>query len=180
MLRILSEKYPSGTNADIAAEIGVGTRLIASKAAELGLVKDRLNQRQESVRIVLENFGKCSYSDISRLADISKRTISRIAVHYGLKREACDSSRFISDKRKNLIRRERLRLRIGLEPVSNIKVTGNRKRTTFRSKLKRYGYVVIRGTNKVFFTSDSIRSAAREMRGNSLGLTFHPLPATHQ
>lgn len=123
MLAILRKKYPVSTNSAVSSEIGVGTRLVASKAAELGLEKERAAMKEKASRIVLDNYGKCSYPELSRLAGVSLRTVSRIAARHGLSRDRSDTARFISSRRRELVRREKLRLRLGLEAISRIKVT---------------------------------------------------------
>ncbi len=54
MLRTLREMYPHDTNTRIAAAIGVGTRCVVAKAAELGLEKERDIRRKEAERILME------------------------------------------------------------------------------------------------------------------------------
>lgn len=176
MLRTLREMYPHDTNTRIAATIGVGTRCVVAKAAELGLEKERDIRRKEAERILMENYGTHSQTELSRLTGLSLRTVKRMAGRLGLKRDADDASRFISSRRKEIIRRERLRLRIGLAPITNVKVTGNRRRAILRNRLKQYGYVVMRGNDTIFFSPDMARCSRHEDRGTSLGLTFLPLP----
>ena len=157
MLRTLREMYPHDTNTRIAAAIGVGTRCVVAKAAELGLEKERDIRRKEAERLLMENYGTHSQSELSRLTGLSLRTVKRMAGRLGLKRDADDASWFISSRRKEIIRRERLRLRIGLDPITNVKVTGNRRRAILRNRLKQYGYVVMRGNDTVFFSPDMAR-----------------------
>ena len=60
MIRILRNMYPQDTNARIAGAIGVGTRAVAAKAAELGLEKERDRKRQEAECIIIKRYGSHS------------------------------------------------------------------------------------------------------------------------
>ena len=170
----LREMYPHDTNTRIAATIGVGTRCVVAKATELGLEKERDIRRKEAERILMENYRTHSQTELSRLTGLSLRTVKRMAGRLGLKRDADDASRFISSKRKEIIHRERLRLRIGLAPITNVKVTGNRRRAILRNRLKQYGYVVMRGNDTVFFSPDHGTLFKTRGQSASLGLTFLP------
>ncbi len=179
MLRTLRGLFPTATNASIAARLGIGTRLVAAKAAELGLEKVYGVRRAAATRTILENYGNHPYSELSRMAGVSVRTVIRIADRHGLARATSDSAGFISTKRREIIRRERLRMRIGLDPVSKVKVTADRRRVCLRHRLKQSGYIVERGSDIIYFTPGSARSTRREDTGTSLGLVFRPLPQTH-
>ena len=64
MLRTLREMYPHDTNTRIAATIGVGTRCVVAKAAELGLEKERDIRRKEAEKILMENYGTHSQTEL--------------------------------------------------------------------------------------------------------------------
>ena len=80
MLRTLREMYPHDTNTRIAAAIGVGTRCVVAKAAELGLEKERDIRRKEAERILMENYRTHSQSELSRLTGLSLRTVKRLSL----------------------------------------------------------------------------------------------------
>lgn len=178
MLRTLRGLFPTSANAAIAARLGIGTRQVAAKAAELGLEKADIRCRDAATGIILANYGRHSYSDISRMAGVSVRTVARIAARHGLTRSASASAGFISAKRREIVRQERLRMRIGLDPVSRVKVSADRRLVCLRHRLKQSGYIVERGSDIVYFTQDIARSSRRELTGASLGLVFLPLPRT--
>lgn len=175
MLRILRSMYPQDTNARIAGAIGVGTRAVAAKAAELGLEKERDRKRREAEFTIMKQYCTHSQAELSRLTGLCLRTVKRIAVRLGLERDMEDAAKFISARRRDIIRRERLRLRIGLDPISNVKVTGNRSRVILRNRLRQSGYMVARGNCTVFFNPDMPRNTRHESKGVSLGLQFLPL-----
>ncbi len=179
MLNILRECFPDCANTAIAARLGIGTRLVASKASELGLEKRRDARRAAATKIILDNYGRHPYSELSRMAGVSVRTVTRIASRHGLTRDPSDASGFISSKRREIVRRERLRMRIGLDPISRVKVTSDRRRADLRHRLRLSGYTVERGSDIVYFSSDIVRSTRREDTGISLGLIFRPLPQTN-
>lgn len=176
MVARLTELFPTNSNAGVAAILGIGTRQVAVKASVLGLEKERKIRYAEAVSTVLENFERHSYRELSRMAGVSVRTVIRIAARHGL-RHAAEYNGFISKRRREIIRREKLRLRLGLPPpVSKVAVTSDRRRTCLRNRLKQSGYIVERGNDTVYFTPDIARNRKREDRGVSLGLTFMPLP----
>lgn len=179
ILRTLRGLFPTVTNTAIAARLGIGTRQVAAKAAELGLEKVYETRRAAATRMILENYGSRPYSELSRMAGVSVRTVIRIADRHGLARATSDSAGFISARRREIVRRERLRMRIGLDPVSKVKVTADRRRVCLRHRLKQSGYIVERGSDIIYFTPGSARSTRREDTGTSLGLVFRPLPQTH-
>lgn len=176
MVARLTELFPTNSNAGVAAILGIGTRQVAVKASVLGLEKERKIRHAEAVSTVLENFERHSYRELSRMAGVSVRTVIRIAARHGLRHAAAECNGFISKRRREIIRREKLRLRLGLPPVSKVAVTSDRRRTYLRNRLKQSGYIVERGNDTVYFTPDIARNRKREDRGVSLGLTFMPLP----
>ena len=179
MLLTLRELFPTATNAAIAARLGIGTRTVARKASELGLEKAHYARRDAATAIILANFGHQSYSELSRMAGVSVRTVIRIVARHGLARAASDSSCFISARRREIVRRERLRMRIGLDPLTKVKVTSDRRRVCLRNRLKQSGYIVQRGSDIIYFAPDIVRNTRREDTGASLGLVFRPLPETY-
>ena len=179
MLLTLRELFPTTTNAAIAARLGIGTRTVARKASELGLEKGYEARRAAAIKVILDNYGRHPYSELSRMAGVSVRTVIRIVARHGLARAASDSSCFISARRREIVRRERLRMRIGLDPLTKVKVTSDRRRVCLRNRLKQSGYIVQRGSDIIYFAPDIVRSAQREDTGASLGLVFRPLPETY-
>lgn len=176
MVARLTELFPTNSNAGVATILGIGTRQVAVKASVLGLEKERKIRYAEAVSTVLENFERHSYRELSRMAGVSVRTVIRIAARHGLRHAAAEYNGFISKRRREIIRREKLRLRLGLPPVSKVAVTSDRRRTCLRNRLKQSGYIVERGSDTVYFTPDIARNRKREDRGVSLSMTFMPLP----
>lgn len=176
MLGILTERFPNETNVSIADELGVCRRCVASKARELGLEKQTSRLRNETIRLVVENYSRLSYAELAKLANISRRTVQRIVAEQGLERRPEEISRFISRRRTELIRRERRRITFGLPQVSNMKVVSNPHRIRLRHRLKKAGYTVIQGSNTIYYTEEIKRSPVREHNGVRLGLRFMPYP----
>lgn len=176
MLGILTERYPNETNVSLADELGICRRCVASKAKELGLEKQTSRLRDETIRLVVENYSRLSYAELARLANVSRRTVQRIVAEQGLERRPEEISRFISRRRTELIRRERRRITFGLPQVSNMKVVSNPHRIRLRHRLKKAGYTVIQGSNTIYYTEEIKRSPVREYNGVRLGLRFMPYP----
>lgn len=176
MLDILRERFPHETNAAIADTLGICRRCVASKAKELCLEKDRFRSREYITQLVIENYSEKSYTELAKLAQVSKRTVQRIVAEQGLARKPEEISRLISRRRNELIRRERCRITLGLSPVSKLKVVSNPQRIMLRHRLKKYGYTVMKGSNTVYYSATMPRSPTRESNGVTLGLRFLPYP----
>lgn len=78
------------------------------------------------------------------------------------------------EKRRETIRKERMRIRWGMEQKTKVKLVHNRGRTCYRHLLKRKGYLVERGSRKVYFDDSTQRSAVMERRASTYGLTVLP------
>ena len=88
-----------------------------------------------------------------------------------------------SRARKELMRRERLRVHCGLEQLTNLRIPYapiGRKRSVFRNCCKRVGYIPGSGYDErekwiIYYTADTHRGTLREQRGKALGFTFQEI-----
>ena len=81
MLRTLREMYPHDTNTRIAAAIGVGTRCVVAKAAELGrspILRRSLSRRIISLRLEEMNREASSASRFSPKRPAMRLTVRRL------------------------------------------------------------------------------------------------------
>ena len=156
--------------------LGVSEGTVKKKASELGLTKYVKSKWLERAEYIRRHFNEPSFAEIGNALGISKWSVARIAAELGLKRNRAVNSSVASRVRVDTIKRERRRILFGLSPITRLKVVCNRPRIRLRSRMKSKGYIVSRGENTVYYTSDIIRNENQEQRGRALGLRILPLP----
>ena len=81
----------------------------------------------------------------------------------------------MSNSRKELIRKERMRIKWGLEQKTNINVfSGGRQRVWKRTYFRRRGYIVERADNYVYYTDETNRNIEAEKKAHEVGLKVLP------
>lgn len=88
-----------------------------------------------------------------------------------------------SEKRKELMRKERLRVNWGLEQSTNLHLPYDpygKKRTSFKSTCRQVGYIPGKAHNPaerwiIYYNQDTKRGELREKHGIALGFKFEPL-----
>ncbi|WP_289198303.1 MarR family transcriptional regulator [Bacteroides acidifaciens] len=172
----LCELFPVESTAYTASVLGVSEGTVKKKASELGLTKYVKSKWLERAEYIRRHFNEQSFAEIGNALGISKWSVARIAAELGLKRNRAVNSSVASRVRVDTIKRERRRILFGLAPITRLKVVCNRPRIRLRSRMKSKGYIVSRGENTVYYTSDVIRNESQEQRGRDLGLRILPLP----
>lgn len=172
----LCELFPVESTAYTASVLGVSEGTVKKKASELGLTKYVKSKWLERAEYIRRHFNEQSFAEIGNALGISKWSVARIAAELGLKRNRAVNSSVASRVRVDTIKRERRRILFGLSPITRLKVVCNRPRIRLRSRMKSKGYIVSRGENTVYYTSDVIRNESQEQRGRALGLRILPLP----
>lgn len=172
----LCELFPVESTAYTASVLGVSEGTVKKKASELGLTKYVKSKWLERAEYIRRHFNEQSFAEIGNALGISKWSVARIAAELGLKRNRAVNSSVASRVRVDTIKRERRRILFGLSPITRLKVVCNRPRIRLRSRMKSKGYIVSRGENVVYYTSDVIRNESQEQRGRALGLRILPLP----
>lgn len=120
--------------------------------------------------------GEClSFSVIAERLGISRRSVIRVAAQWNIIRTPEEITILRSKGRINLIKKERRRITFGLNQKTKLKVVQNPERKKLRFLLKRKGYVVIPGDNRIYYPSEKMRKYEYEIKGKSLGLKFYPL-----
>lgn len=67
--------------------------------------------------------------------------------------------------RRKLIKKERARIVFGLDQHTNIKLVTNPRKVKYRTKLKNDGYIVMRGSNTIYYTCNrSVIATVKKMR----------------
>lgn len=140
--------------------------------------------REISIRCkiqIKDLMGEClSFGDIAERLGISRRSVIRVAAQWNIYRTPEEITLLRSKGRINLIRKERRRITFGLDQKSRLKVVHNPERKKLRFLLKRKGYIVTPGDNKVYYPNEKVRKYEYEIKGKSLGLKFYPLEAALQ
>lgn len=88
-----------------------------------------------------------------------------------------------SEKRKELMRKERIRVDWGLGQQTNLHLPYDpygKRRTSFKSTCRRAGYIPGKAHDPaerwiIYYTPDTIRGTIREQHGIALGFKFEPL-----
>ena len=62
----------------------------------------------------------------------------------------------------------------GLDQHTNIKLVTNPRKVKYRTKLKNDGYIVMRGSNTIYYTPEQKRHRHREENARKTGLDFAP------
>ena len=176
MIDCLCELFPVESTAYTASVLGVSEGTVKKKASELGLTKYVKSKWLERAEYIRRHFNEQSFAEIGNALGISKWGVARIAAELGLKRNRAVNSSVASRVRVDTIKRERRRILFGLSPITRLKVVCNRPRIRLRSRMKSKGYIVSRGENTIYYTSDVIRNESQEQRGRALGLRILPLP----
>lgn len=174
-LNLLCQNYQTETNEQLAQHLGISTRTLRRKAKKLGLVKrEPVTKTKQIEDLVREMYPNHSLKEISAQANISWRTVRRMANQMGLTRTPEEESRMRSRIRTSLIKSERRRITFGLEQRTNMKLVCNLERIQLRSKLKGYGYIVFKGNNTIYYTSELKRHPVREEHARKVGIKFAP------
>lgn len=174
-LNLLCQNYQIETNEQLAQCLGISTRTLRRKAKKLGLVKrEPVTKTKQIEDLVREMYPNHSLKEIAAQANISWRTVRRMANQMGLTRTPEEESQMRSRIRTSLIKSERRRITFGLEQRTNMKLVCNLERIQLRSKLKGYGYIVFKGNNTIYYTSELKRHPVREEHARKVGIKFAP------
>ncbi len=172
---IIRKYYHHETNEQVAKRLGISSRSLVRKVKELQLYKsERITISKQIEDTVRKMYCDYSLSEIAADTGSSWRTIRRIVKSLGLTRTKEQERQMRSRIRQNLIESERRRINWGFDQHTGIKVVCNHERIRLRSKLKRYGYIVFRGSNTIYYPLELKRHPIREQHGHKLGLEFAP------
>lgn len=171
--------YPSETSATIAAILNVGRTTVCQKASELGLEKGVKRSWLEKAELVRNLYPSHSVAEISTKTSIPKRTVSRIISKLGLSKSAEEQREINIRVRVGLLNRERRRIIFRLEPITNLKVTTDRRVISMKHRLKKHGYTVERSSSIIRYPAGLERNPQREATARKLGLKFKPIDENH-
>lgn len=178
--------YKHTKNRDIQERFGIGESTLHRLARKHGLKKSKQFARKVQRENAEIGFAVCEeygiYEQNAEYAREQWRQRKERGETLGFKKGESNKDRMsprkfkammerTHEKRRESIRKDRLRIKWGLEQKTRMKLVHNRDRTIYRHLLKRKGYIVERGCRTVYFDKNTQRSAVMERRASTKGLT---------
>lgn len=126
--------------------------------------------REEDLKYIIENFKHEKNKVLANKMGISTSTISKMAIKHGLKKTR---EHLIETKRAaaaiahiatlRTIAKERMRINWGLEQKTKMKLVRNpHKQASYRYLLKKYGYIVDKGSKDLYYPGEEMRNKKME------------------
>lgn len=125
LLKAFTECFPFMTNNELAVKFGFSASTVKIKAKQLGLKKAPRKASEEIKAIIRENFNNCSFAELAILTRRPKTQIVRIAKEMGLARNSETNRAIRSRVRNNIIRHERIRMKLGFAPLTRIRLSSD-------------------------------------------------------
>ena len=173
MVDILMKEYPITFNNVLSQKLGVSVSTICRKASELGLVKAGPERKNYKTWDMVERlFPTHSHSQIADAAGISERTVRRICKALDLRRDPKEDAEMRSDIMKKICQSENRRILFGLEQNTDRLIGKDRIRRGICDELKKHGYLVMKGSRRVYYSSEMSRLVHLESYAEALGLRF--------
>lgn len=173
MVDVFVSEYPVTFNGVLAQKLGVSISTICRKASDLGLVKAGTGRINYKTRETVEQlFTTHSHRQIANAAGVSERTVRRICRSLNLKREREEDAVIRSENMKKIYQSENRRILFGLEQNTDRLLGRDRERQRICDELKKHGYIVIKGSRKVYYSSEMRRIVHLESYAEALGLRF--------
>ena len=171
MIEILMTEYPITFNGVLAQKLGVSVCTIQRKASELGLVKAGSGKMNYKAWETVERlFPTYSQKQIAQEAGVSERTVRRICKALNLKRDREEDAVMRSKGIKRIYESDFRRILYGLDQKVNRFLGRSYERLRIYDELKRYGYIVIKGSRTVYYSSEMRRIVHVESYAKALGL----------
>ena len=187
--------YPTTLNRDMMRLFGISFSTMQRFKRELGLQKKmktiRHKQAQWAKRICEENgyYDSMRGKAPSEACQEATRQLRASGFHpmKALKKKNPRKYRRIleqrSERRKELMHKERIRVDWGLGQQTNLHIPYDpygKRRTSFKSTCRRAGYIPGKAHDQaerwiIYYTPDTIRGTIREQHGIALGFKFEPL-----
>ena len=177
----LIENFPNTKNAEVAAYLNTSLRGAVRMARELGLWKT-----QEFILSTNRtNVEKAAKLNRLRGGNAGAKNLQIYGAAYRFKAgvyspadkskdELADIYSRIATTRREIFKREQMRVRWGLPQKTKMRVTRcTLQKRNLRSKLRRRGYMIERASNEAYITEETNRSELMEMRAEKLGIRFY-------
>ena len=176
--QLLLERFQHSTAGELSSMIGCAESTVYSHARLLGLWKDnRYGRNHDARELIRMEYATLSNRELAKRTGLTPNGVWMITKELGLKRTPEQKSANLSKGLKETYRKERARVTFGLDPKTGLKVFANKKKQQMRGNLGRCGYIIVRGSNIIYYDNNLVRKPRRERNAMALGLTFQPLPA---
>jgi len=178
----LRDNYATTLNNDCAAFLGISESSLHRWARQLGLTKDpdwfHALVLDRCRMMAAANRGPGNHGKKNLLkygAGTRFRKGENNRMRNGDENERRRIARF-AESRRELIRKERMRIRWGLPQETKLRVISNRKATEARYALKRRGYIIPgRGSMEAYWDGNTTRSAVVEQHAKEVGFKVQPV-----
>ena len=173
MLEDFITSYPVMSNKDLAERFKVSLNTIRRKAKEMHLYKSPLYQsRGKTIETVKEMHGRYTAKEMAKETGVSTRTVYRICHQHNLELGKKEKSKIYSLAAKRMLDRERHKKSWGLES-STLRLIGKSKpRTDTIKELVSRGYIAIKGSASIYYSSSMTRYKELEKKAEAYGLKF--------
>ena len=173
MLEMLVSDYPITFNQILAEKLGISVSSLKRKARQLELVKAGSGMMNYRTWETVERlFSTHSQKQIAEKAGVSERTVIRICKALNLKRDSEEDSLMRSKGLKRVFQSDNRRILYGLEQKTDRCLGKSNDRLKVYDDLKKSGYIVIKGSRKVYFSPKMRRIVHLESYAKALGLRF--------
>lgn len=182
--------YKHTKNRDIQERFGIGESTLHRLARKHGLKKSKQFARKVQRENAELGFAVCEeygiYEQSAEYAREQWRLRKERGETLGFKKGESNRDRMsprkfkammerTHEKRRESIRKDRLRIKWGLEQKTRMRlVSGGKTRVSQRYAMRKRGYVVPRGSNVAYYTEDTVRNLAAEKRALVNGLHVEP------
>ena len=173
MLEDFITSYPVMSNKELAERFKVSLNTIRRKAKEMHLYKSPLYQsRGQTIETVREMHGRHTAKEMAKETGVSTRTVYRICNQHNLKLGKKEKSKIYSLAAKKMLNRERHKRLYGLEPGTLRLIGKSKPRTDTIKELKKRGYIAIKGSASIYYSSGMTRYKELEKKAEAYGLKF--------
>lgn len=182
--------YKHTKNRDIQERFGIGESTLHRLARKHGLKKSKQFARKVQRENAELGFAVCEeygiYEQSAEYAREQWRLRKERGETLGFKKGESNKDRMsprkfkalmerTNEKRRESIRKDRLRIKWGLEQKTRMRlVSGGKTRVSQRYAMRKRGYIVPRGSNVAYYTDDTVRNLAAEKRALAHGLHVEP------
>ena len=171
MLGVLIDDFPITPDRMLAEKLEISVSSVRRKAKELHLAKASISNYR-TMQAVDELFATHSQKQIAQKLNISIRTVRRICKTLNLKRDKDEDAVMRSKGLKRIYESDFRRSLYGLEQRVNRFIGKSKERLKIYDELKRYGYILIKGSRTVYYSSEMRRIVHVESYAKALGLVF--------
>ncbi len=171
MLGVLIDDFPITPDRMLAEKLEISVSSVRRKAKELRLKKASVSNYR-TMQAVDGLYATHSQKQIAQKLNISIRTVRRICKTLNLKREREEDAVMRSKGIKRIYESDFRRGLYGLEQKLNRFIGRSKERLRIYDELERYGYIVMKGSRTVYYSSEMRRIVHVESYAVALGLVF--------